>query len=583
MPDFTGLVNWIQAGISYSYDPSFSQNYGSQSVPQDDDVIMSSIPSSDAPDDAWNDLKIFALNLLRRDPNSLAPHELALLRVLNRRYEVEEEEKRKQKRPKRSDSLIDEVMMSPPPSHQPLPSESPSTSIDFAPPESPHVNQGESKETAEGTDDFTSFANIRHHPYHRSHARGQHLPGSVPNWVKKKASARTLNSREQRDEQESLGDAARSRDTTCIEAKKAELLAQARLHVEEAGGRWDQGAFLREYGFQVQEAAEYLVREELANASRTVKERCFARAAQYINSLCAQQFAHLAEAEREAQAKVHAVEELDKAIDHLRAELRELRMKRKHYPGKTILDDELRRATASRRNAARQNEELISEFRSILQQHEDVFEAWDVFQARFNLPTNAPPFAAGSATPTCPLSPHEPSATYDSTLSSPFSDPESQPASSPTITSDELPSSPASSSSFDPSPRVPRPFSCRYLPTKRPRSDAERFTRYESDWALLRSNELRDEHASFEQMPWPVLFDVTKDKLDQLSMESIREFILHPSRVVDAKAIRQQELLRWHSDKIVNILPKFSPQDRPAILEASAQVLVCLIDIYKSL
>lgn len=119
------------------------------------------------------------------------------------------------------------------------------------------------------------------------------------------------------------------------------------------------------------------------------------------------------------------------------------------------------------------------------------------------------------------------------------------------------------------------------LPVRQPRTNEERIVRYAEDWALLKSGHLVDGNATFDQMPWPAFFNVNRDCLDELTLESIRAFILHPSRLgaKSPQKILNDELLRWHQDKLTVILRKFAPEDRPTILAAGNRIATFLVQL----
>jgi hypothetical protein len=454
-------------------------------------------------------------------------------------------------------------MMPPPSAHQPLPPQpTPPSFADVSPiaQETPHVAQPQDAETVETTCDFTAFTNVRVHPYRRDRARCQ-APGPVPSWVKKKASARTLNSREAQREQTILEKDHEDRD---------------------GPGR-----------SRAQQDAERPVEEQVAAASRELNDRYYAQAAQFITSLCERQIGDLTQAEWDAQARIDAVKELDMIIDQLHSKLKELKIQRSQYPAnRKVLDGHLQEASDAKAFVVQRHRDILAGLHLMMQQLDhDFFSAWKAIQARFNLPSDLWPTGVAPPTSTQQSSPTPPSSSTFDTV--PLVNPEHDhaPAGTSVSSSDKSSSSPSPpSSSSLPSSSTPSSSSpLKYLSTSRPRNDEERFARYILDWDLLLSKDLAEGHATFEQTPWPVLFDVNKDGLDTLNLESIKEFILHPSYPSHRTAagvkesIKLQEFRWWHPDKIARLLPKFVADDRAAVKDAVNKVFRLLDEIRKNL
>ncbi|KIM42404.1 hypothetical protein M413DRAFT_444821 [Hebeloma cylindrosporum] len=103
-----------------------------------------------------------------------------------------------------------------------------------------------------------------------------------------------------------------------------------------------------------------------------------------------------------------------------------------------------------------------------------------------------------------------------------------------------------------PSPPPPAP--------DRPPTVAERFELYALKWKILKSEKPL---VAFEQIPWPVLFDV-KDP-EEITKELVKEFVMHPERPgckgKSQKDRVRMDLLTWHPDKCQSRLVEKVPAD----------------------
>ncbi|KXN86660.1 hypothetical protein AN958_09838 [Leucoagaricus sp. SymC.cos] len=268
------------------------------------------------------------------------------------------------------------------------------------------------------------------------------------------------------------------------------------------------------------------VEEEGTAISESLNEQRFIHATKFITDSCQRRVAELAETERQAQAKLQTLKALEKTINDLRAQLSVLIKEREHYPTNPAeLESELRAAADSRFTTIQCRDDLITVLRSLMQQPEqDFFTAWRSLREQFGIPSNLWP-----------------------------------PGLEPQDAACDQPRTSCSSSSVAP-----------------PRDDAERFSRYDEFWTL--SQYLRNDSLTFEQMPWPVLFNLEKDQSKQLNDELVRKFFLHSSRCATLQVI-EQELKRWHSDKIAQVLSKFKLADREDFVSASNVISRCLIGL----
>ncbi|KAF9448587.1 hypothetical protein P691DRAFT_780744 [Macrolepiota fuliginosa MF-IS2] len=599
MPGLIDLVQWVQAGINCSHHPAFVQDFPPFSTPNpivEEDVTMrDSSPAPDIANNNWDQLRTVAPDFLAKDICGLTSREAALLYDLIQQHNAQQG-KADQDDVKPSCSLVDEHMKSPPPEDRPYPDPQ-SYSVPDVESQLPcGANSPHSMEEPEILANVSAFAGVRHHPYARFDIDNS-TPGHLPNWVKKRASRQTMADREARrfkempvqKEPEFVGD---RQWQSKLEMKRSELLCQARARIEEAGGVWDEAVFLERYAGHLQETAEQLVREDDdANRQRDTHGNYFAQAIEFINAIHKYQAVEQKELEESIQEKLGAVDELDKAIDDLRRELKMLKMQREEYPeSREELYEALWASATAKAKADRRQAELLTFLQSSMEQNgQDFFTAWRAFQVHFSLPSGVWP--TGIIPPTVPPPPSpEPSPPLASTSSAPPS-PDLVPE-NPIPTTSPVPNTPnppvsASALSSDAVPPSPctTPFSYKFLPVRKPRTDTERTIRYTDDWALLKSGHLVDGNATFEQVPWPVFFNLDRDHLDQLTLESVRAFVLCPDRL-DAKSplkVLNNELLRWHEDKLTAVLRKFVPGDRSTILAACRQIAMILVEIRDSL
>ncbi|KAJ3572241.1 hypothetical protein NP233_g3223 [Leucocoprinus birnbaumii] len=246
--------------------------------------------------------------------------------------------------------------------------------------------------------------------------------------------------------------------------------------------------------------------------------------------------------------------------------------------------NETQRVAAARNDALQLFEVLNTGLDNMLRQYDSFSSAWNAFTNRFDLSTTPPQFREDPATSI-------PSSTSSQAPSSPgpFPDPSIPDGSDPGVgpskasSSGKAPSGPSLSSSS--SSRVSSPYSYKCLPAHRPRSVVERFARYKSDWLLLKSPALKERSVSIERMPWPVLFDVKRDKLHRINLNSIRAFLFHPERKIakrDMQIFLKRELTRWHVDKLITISPKYVPEEETIIVEVATRVAKLILEIYKA-
>lgn len=100
----------------------------------------------------------------------------------------------------------------------------------------------------------------------------------------------------------------------------------------------------------------------------------------------------------------------------------------------------------------------------------------------------------------------------------------------------------------------------------------------------MKSGRLVSGAARFSQMPWPMLYDV--EHVEHITLEGMVKFLRQLIQLQDKppRRILQEEVRRWHTDKIDStVLENFVPNDRPLIKDAANRITVHLLELKKSI
>ncbi|KAK0485721.1 hypothetical protein IW261DRAFT_743902 [Armillaria novae-zelandiae] len=119
-------------------------------------------------------------------------------------------------------------------------------------------------------------------------------------------------------------------------------------------------------------------------------------------------------------------------------------------------------------------------------------------------------------------------------------------------------------------------------PTREESSSAMLYHLYESKWAVLKSGDLAStDQPAFSNFPWPC-FETISAEVD-LTSEKVRRFLLDPARPnakdKGKKEIIKEELLRWHPDKFVKIIPLVHESEREKVSAAAKTVGRIITDL----
>ncbi|KAK0461342.1 uncharacterized protein EV420DRAFT_1531672, partial [Desarmillaria tabescens] len=116
-------------------------------------------------------------------------------------------------------------------------------------------------------------------------------------------------------------------------------------------------------------------------------------------------------------------------------------------------------------------------------------------------------------------------------------------------------------------------------PTCEESSSVAFYRLYEFKWTILKSGDITSSGPpTFETFPWPCFETISRE--EDLTSEKIRTFLLDPARPnakdKTKKDIIKEELLRWHPDKFVKVLPLMKEDDREKV-GAAAKIVGRLI------
>lgn len=103
----------------------------------------------------------------------------------------------------------------------------------------------------------------------------------------------------------------------------------------------------------------------------------------------------------------------------------------------------------------------------------------------------------------------------------------------------------------------------------------ERFRLYDAKWEFLKSGAPNLPPLSFNQLPWPLPYDV--QCVGQFADDAVRFFLFHPFRPgYEGKTEKERlkmEMLKWHPDKFEGkILPLVAESERAAVSEAAGLI-----------
>ncbi|KAK0195333.1 hypothetical protein F5146DRAFT_1025074 [Armillaria mellea] len=119
-------------------------------------------------------------------------------------------------------------------------------------------------------------------------------------------------------------------------------------------------------------------------------------------------------------------------------------------------------------------------------------------------------------------------------------------------------------------------------PTRKEPPSAVLYRLYESKWAVLKSGNLApNDQLTFSNFPWPC-FEIISTEVD-FTTENVRRFLLDPARPnakdKSKKEIIKEELLRWHPDKFVKILPLVHENETDKVSAAAKTVGRMITDL----
>ncbi|KAG7446358.1 uncharacterized protein BT62DRAFT_931807 [Guyanagaster necrorhizus] len=123
--------------------------------------------------------------------------------------------------------------------------------------------------------------------------------------------------------------------------------------------------------------------------------------------------------------------------------------------------------------------------------------------------------------------------------------------------------------------KVSPPHTPPFKPTFQESPSATLYRLYESKWADLKAgNTMSIGHLTFMTFPWPTLERISGEV--NLTFQNVRDFLLDPARPnskdKSKKDILKEELLRWHPDKFIKVLPLVCENDREMVGTAAKTI-----------
>ncbi|SJK97430.1 uncharacterized protein ARMOST_00682 [Armillaria ostoyae] len=130
--------------------------------------------------------------------------------------------------------------------------------------------------------------------------------------------------------------------------------------------------------------------------------------------------------------------------------------------------------------------------------------------------------------------------------------------------------------------KIPPPRAPPLKPTREESPSAVLYRLYELKWAVLKSGNLTPtDQPIFSNFPWPCFETISAE--EDLTSEKVRRFLLDPARPnakdKSKKEIIKEELLRWHPDKFVKVLPLVYESEREKVSAAAKTVGRVITDL----